>query len=362
MKNEQLTQLIDSLRGGMNDVQCQNLIDEVAELPEDRDEKQWEKNILDAAAVIKLHKGAGQAIAMLNAAYQTWLRDYPTLYALKTNLLKELCMLQIEEKKQMDAHATMDRYLYNALKQVSAIHHTQRMRYFSFRSFSDYSLKDIKEEQISLAHPREFNDPLDTILVWWLENEIKKEKLGPELDFKMLMKKSAEHIKIRCMIGSKYENEIGDMVERKVEDLSVLMWAHYAKNHTGFCVEYAFENTDLKTTFVPDENRLDMIQAISYVPVITLEEQPSMYKALFQKSDFWKYEQEMRLCSFDTTNDEEFPFIKCKGAIKAIYLGVKCSDENRRKMERAIGNKDIPLYQMSVDEDKLTRFKKTQIG
>ena len=362
MNNEQLTCLIDSLRSGMNDDQAQYLIDEVTEVPEDRNEKLWTKNILDAAIIIKQHKGAERAITMIKAAYKSWLRDYPTSYSLKTAILKELCILQILEKKQKDAHATMDRYLYNALKQVSALHHTPRMRYFSFRGFSDYSLKDIEEEQISLAHPREFNDPLDTILVWWLENEIKKGELVPDFDFKLLMKKSAEHIKIRCMIGSKYENEIGDVVERKVEDLSVLMWAHYAKSHTGFCVEYDFEKTDLKTTFSSDENRLDMIQAISYVPVITLEEPPSMAKALFQKSNFWDYENEMRLCSFDTMNDNEFPVIKCPGAIKAVYLGAKCNDENRRKMEKAIGNKDIPLYQMSVNEEKLTRFKKIQIG
>ena len=74
-------------------------------------------------------------------------------------------------------------------------------------------------------------------------------------------------------------------------------------------------------------------------------------------------EHEMRMCVYDTTdNDKDYPTVECKNAVKAIYLGVKCSDKDRRDMEKAIGNKDIPLYQMSIDEEKLTRLKKTQIA
>ena len=88
----------------------------------------------------------------------------------------------------------------------------------------------------------------------------------------------------------------------------------------------------------------------------------SFKKALFTKSDFWKYENEMRLCAYNVRESDEFPEIDCKGAIKAVYLGAKCSDENRRKVEKAIGDKDIPLFKMEVDEILLTRLKKVQIG
>ena len=82
------------------------------------------------------------------------------------------------------------------------------------------------------------------------------------------------------------------------------------------------------------------------------------------KSDFWEYEKEMRLISYDCSEqeDEDYPVVECKGAVKAIYLGVRCSEADRRMMEKAIGSKNIPLYQMSVDEAKLTRLKKTRIG
>lgn len=362
MTNKDVTLLIKKFAKGLSDDEATLLKDETAAEPEDKNEKLWAKNIADAAELLRKHNGNVKAIELLTEAYKAWNVDHMNAYALKADILRQTCYYQLEAKKMEDAHATMNRFLYNALKQVGSQHVVPKMRYYSFRSFSEYSLKDISEQTISLAHPREFNDPLDTILVWWLEDEIKKGNPGLDLDYKLLMKKAAEHIKIRCLIGSKYQDEYGGEYVRNIEDLNVVMWAHYAKSHTGFCVEYEFERDKLNMNYRSEEDKVDLINAIKYVPSISITGQPTMDEALFQKSDFWDYENEVRLCSFDSTSKEEFPVLKCEGAIKAIYLGAKCSAENRRLMEKAIGDKDIPLYQMSVNENNLTRFKKTQIG
>lgn len=362
MTNADIKELINSCREGANDGEISLLIEHIAIIPDDRQESLWHENIIEASQIIKKNKGLLDAIKMLQDTYKSWPIHYPSSYAHKTDILKTLCHMQIEAKQYSHAHHTMNRYIYNALKQVSANTPLSKMHYFSFRSFSDYALEDIKEERISLTHPRDFNDPLDTILTWWLENQIQIEKDEAKLKYKLIMKKSVEHIKIRCMIGSKYTNNDGVTIDRTIEDLSVLMWAHYANGHTGFCVEYDLEDSKLHISGVEDENKVDLIKAIKYVPLININDAPSMEIALFHKSDFWAYENEMRLCSFDATSNEEHPTIGCKGAIKAIYLGAKCSEINRRKMEQAIADKDIPLYQMSVDITNLTRFKKMQIG
>ena len=144
---------------------------------------------------------------------------------------------------------------------------------------------------------------------------------------------------------------------------SVLMWSHYADSHKGFCVRYEFEENLFDTTVHPKKDKLLFVDKIRYSETIDIGDEPSIRMALLEKSNFWKYEKEMRLVSFDCSgDDEDFPTIMCKGMAKAIYLGAKCTDANRRLMEKAIGDKNIPLYQMSVDENKLTRFKKTLIG
>lgn len=290
-------------------------------------------------------------------------KNYPNAFRNKVNILRTICYIQLEEHKLKDAHDTMNRYLYNALGQVKFVDKTPKMNYYSFRGISDFAIEEITNERISLAHPRMFNDPLDTILVWWLENEIKQGGENErEMNFRLLMKKASEHIKLRCFVGSKYLKN-GKWQDCKVEDLSVLMWAHYANSHTGMCIEYDFDRKFYKTSTLTNEEELIMIIPMEYVSMIDINtDVPSFKKALFTKSDFWEYENEMRLCAYDVKEYDEFPEIECKGAIKAVYLGVKCSDENRRKIEKAIGDKDIPLYKMEVDEKLLTRLKKLQIG
>lgn len=318
----------------------------------------WGDIIMRAIEEDKTLKGANDAANLINKAYFEFDKVYPHLFEEKSSLLKKACLFCLEENNQANAHKHMETYIYNALAQVHYKAMNEKMPYYSFRRFSKYSLLDIENETISLAHPREFNDPLDTILLYWLDTEIRNSTEDDiRLRYRLLMKKVAEHIKIRCLIAGKED----DGRDVPIEELNVLMWAHYADCHKGFCVKYEFDSKLFESK--TNNHKIRLVDKITYSDVIDLKDEPSIRKALLEKSDFWKYEREMRFLSFDCSEDDkEFPTIDCPEAAKAIYLGVKCSDADRRAMEKAIGDKNIPLYQMSVDETKLTRFKKTLIG
>ena len=363
MKNEDIKKRIEKFSSGITVDDWKDLSDLVINKPDDSNEELWAGNIINSSMLAKKHLGNEIAIDLLTAAYEEFKKYYPNSFQNKVNILRDTCFLQMEEKKIKEAHETMNRYLYNALWQVKFSIYLPEMHYYSFRRISDYAIEEITNEKISLAHPRMFNDPLDTILVWWLEKEIKEgRKSEQEMNFRLLMKKASEHIKLRCLIGSQYLED-GKWKDRRIEDLSALMWAHYANSHAGMCIEYGFDKKFFKTGVPTNEEELVMIAPIEYVNTIDLSKNvPSMKDALFKKSYFWEYENEMRLCSFNVNDSEEYPEIECKGAIKAIYLGVKCSDDNRRKVEKAIGDKDIPLYRMDVDDKLLTKLKKVQIG
>ena len=320
----------------------------------------WGKVIMRAVKEVEHIEGKKEALKLIDKAYDELDRVYPQLFDEKSELLKTSCLFFIQENDQREAHKKMERYLYNAIAQVHFQAINEKMPYYSFRGFSKHSLEDIENETISLAHPREFNDPLDTILVYWLNEEVKKKHADEwQLRYRLLMKKVSEHIKIRCLIAG--QNELGN--EKPIEDINVLMWSHYADSHKGFCVKYVFDRDMFDLTKHSKRDKLLLVDKIKYSETIDISDEPSIRMALLEKSDFWKYENEMRLISYDCSGeDKEFPVVECKGMAKAVYLGVKCSDENRRLMEKAIGDKNIPLYQMSVDEEKLTRFKKTLIG
>lgn len=321
--------------------------------------KLWGRIILRTVIEVEHREGIVKALELIEESYSGLDRMFPQMFDEKANLLKSACMFCLKDNKQEMARKKMESYLYNALSQVHYLAVNEKMPYYSFRTFTEYSLRDIKEETLSLTHPREFNDPLDTILYYWLNETIKNTADDYILRFRLLMRKVVEHIKIRCLIAGQKK----DGSDIPVEELNVLMWSHYADSHKGFCVRYEFDGGIFSPTLHPQKDKLLFIDKMRYSETIDIGKEPSIRMALLEKSNFWEYEKEMRLVSFDCSGkDEDFPVIECKGMVKAIYLGVKCSDANRRLIEKAIGDKNIPLYQMSVDEEKLTRFKKTLIG
>ena len=128
-------------------------------------------------------------------------------------ILKRTCCYNLESNNYDKAKENLAHYIYSALSQIDYKSTLRKMPYYSFRTFSDCSLKDVKEQKLTLSHPREFNDPLDTLLVWWMESEI-AESHGSELDKKytLLLKKVSEGIKIRCLSAGKTTTSNGYVV------------------------------------------------------------------------------------------------------------------------------------------------------
>lgn len=340
------------------------VIEESCEIVEPQE---WLKYLYQVVDLIEKREDKEKSLEFVNVVYKEFSKRRSSSLDVRMAMKEHVCKGYLELGGYDNAHKAMNSYVFNAMAKINFAGCNHRISYYSFRPFSEYSLKDIKNETLSLAHPREFNDPLDTVLVYWLNKTIENQgaDIEPvEFKFRLLLKKVTDNIKLRCLIGSEYKDN-GVTKKRGVEDLSVLMWSHYAKSHTGFCVEYKFD----RALFEVDntEEKILMISNVEYPEKIDIEGRPSFEKALFQKSDFWEYEHEMRMAQFDCSiakegENREYPTIKCNGMIKAVYLGVNCSDKDRIDMVKAIGDKNIPLYQMQIDSDNLTRFKKIQIG
>lgn len=345
---------------GLTDAKYDEAVRNASDIQDTDDGGEWCTLILRMAEEIKRRKGIEESLKYLKAMLPEYGRIFPNLFDKSAEILKGECHYNLEADHYDEAKANMKQYMYKALAQVDYKAKVDKMRFYSFRGFSDHSLKDIKEEKITLAHPRMFNDPLDTILVWWMEKEI--ERMGDteiQKKYTLLMKKVAENIKIRCLIAGK-DKTTG--AEIPAEKLSSLMWAHYANSHKGFCVEYELDRSFLKSNSDDANNKITLINEINYTHDLELAGEPSIKEAIFNKGDFWSYEREVRLVQYDGEGKEDFPTLDCKSRVKAVYLGVKCSDIDRREMEKAIGSKDIALYQMKIDGSRLTNFNKHQIG
>ncbi len=135
---------------------------------------------------------------------------------------------------------------------------------------------------------------------------------------------------------------------------NLLMWAHYAKDHTGAAIEFqCLPELDTPLCAARKVNYVArppvFADADEYVKYLTGQGKPnyglSIYDMCLSKSEHWRYEQEWRV--FIPPTDMDNPIIQkdSKGddvlceflkihpqEIHAIYFGCKMTPEDRRKI------------------------------
>lgn len=281
--------------------------------------------------------------------------------------------------------------------------------FFRYRRFSDYSEKNLINQQERLSYPIEFNDPFDAIF------KINYDDLSNELFLLRNIEKMIIPLQEAGVTFSKQQideilnssepfhsfvkyivqfdsNLVGyeevfatTMVEfyrKQIKDLlqtfrttfqtgylvmclsekkdNNLMWSHYAENHTGFCVEYNYKelgpNNPQTRTILPCIYTNIMFDATEYIKR-ALTEDPGQFNNLFglyptiTKSPEWAYEQEWRLIfplGPGATDDQRMINTPLP---KAIYAGARASEENIRKLHELAMIRKIPLYQMILSEE-----------
>jgi hypothetical protein len=122
---------------------------------------------------------------------------------------------------------------------------------------------------------------------------------------------------------------------------SILMWSHYAKEHTGMCV--GFER-DKDNALGNDGICLPVTYSRNYLTVDTMR--------IFLKKDFspvedmmrtkfchWEYEKEWRLFSQFGNAEAEAP-----GKIRTVILGCRTSTRSRNRVMKALNGKPVKLY------------------
>lgn len=147
---------------------------------------------------------------------------------------------------------------------------------------------------------------------------------------------------------------------------SMLMWAHYANNHKGICVEYELLRFNSELNYTP-------------VPVIYTDQRPCLErmdldnpgKDLFSyfidgvttKSTKWSYENEWRIIRDHGSCGAAWDDTK-KGALlpslqpSSIILGCDSSDEFAGRVKEYCEANKVNLFQMEKDETEYRINKK----
>lgn len=208
---------------------------------------------------------------------------------------------------------------------------------YKYRSGSEFDIVNFNNNKLRMNCPLYYNDPFDAQV-----SVINKETFFNEYaaEHKESIKYLSDGFLERKMLWiynslyPGYESFLKDLQVccfSSIKD-SILMWSHYAKDHSGFCIEYDLDNL------------LD--QSFPAKPVIYSKEMPLLSKeldnfmeGLYCKSEEWSYENEWRI----VFTKEDVEFVKINP--KAIYLGCKISDELKEILISICKTKEIECYQ-----------------
>lgn len=217
-------------------------------------------------------------------------------------------------------------------------------------------LKTLKRKQIFMSNIKDFNDPFDGKAFFYDPKELANIKRLTAHKGKLIDDFTAYHKGTALT-----ENDISCMP----------MWAHYSNNHRGFCVSYDMKKPDnlhlCASTFPVQytDQRLDVTSFMKeYANMlsseidnqisqgkkhITIDNLSIVYMDLFLcniKQSTWQYEKEYR-CTM-ATKSPGMPYVDASP--KAIYIGMNCSEPNRKKLIDIAKTLSIPIYQMRFND------------
>lgn len=286
---------------------------------------------------------------------------------------------------------------------------------YRYRRASKDSIEAFENDKFVTVTANKFNDPYDTLITYNPE-DIKK-YLNESISEELLtdLKCKAQPLSGSCILGmfSERLKELSDLYERQIlkcnttneladcilnvimsdtfqdgviapfKDVakryatigclcerkdSILMWSHYTDAHKGFLLEY--DTVDL---FYTSANNNAFLLPVDYDTLrynatemvlsnvlrllgINMPEWNKFEVLMYmtKKSEEWAYEKEWRVIRFPKQRNDihnEVDIFTCKP--KAIYYGSNMLDEDREKLHIIATRKQIPEFEMFLDETSL---------
>lgn len=306
--------------------------------------------------------------------------------ALYSNLVVYLFKLKLTT--EVELKGLLKKYIFYSL--ALANHNSYQLECYAYRSVSKYLIDSFKEEKLSMSSPSTFNDPFDCPILELLN------LYGDDLS-KLVRAAYQDCLKITCFVNNtkvkpEFDKDNNRIWVRKhkndpAEYLNELMWAHYAKNHTGVCIKYHFRN---EITMFADEGKgqIAYFRDIEYTSKISKFAKAGaidLRNAFFAKGKAWEYENELRLLAYDLNGIGDYASIDAKESIAAVYFGLKCPTRRRARIMNILKSRKwvsvshvwseanhrteeirlehpVEFYQMVIDDKHFGKLKAVKIN
>jgi len=228
---------------------------------------------------------------------------------------------------------------------------------YKFQPFEENRISTVLNNKLWFTVPKDMNDPFDSRGVCWDYQEV-EEYLRSHLSEEKLKQYNSIDDIVNGSISSMRDNiRITCFSE---ELYSMTMWAHYANNHTGFCVEYDFSsldyNNDLTKSLFPIGYETKRYNITNLFKMALSGKYDMRIKLLFflmnLKHSSWSYEKEWRIISAREPITSQEPFAggleDCPINPTAIYLGINCDENRIGYLKNRVNCTNIPIYKLKT--------------
>ena len=229
------------------------------------------------------------------------------------------------------------------------------MHVYKYRGNFERDLKSLQDDQFWASSIDQLNDPCEGLLI---TDEIEQQLQ----DFGKLMQSQSIAtnneatndllLHINNLISMK-DKQLGIFSLSKVFD-DELLWAHYAASHNGFCIEFDLEKLTslyykneyerLNVIYTDSPPQLDLLTLMETLYVDTEDSSKQIQQLMLgYKSKRWEYENEIRIIS-NTTKNQDYDF----RAVTAIYFGLRMDESKIIEVMQKLQGRGIKYFQMKL--------------
>ena len=235
---------------------------------------------------------------------------------------------------------------------------------FRYRMDNDFTLDEIKNNYIYFSDRNSLNDPFDSSpdLIRFKEDrsnskkylDLFKDQLPSHIPSNLLDKYSEnELIELTKSSIPKYLNSFGIACFSMIPYVNMTLWAHYANNHRGICIQYLTENDEI---FFKNLQVVKYFEKLNQIDFNPLENESNILDVFYMKDANWQYEKELRLVRFEKGK------INLKSnSIRNIICGYKASEKFIESLKSIVKDyhPHIGIFQMDkpIKQNKISLTK-----
>lgn len=227
---------------------------------------------------------------------------------------------------------------------------------FKYYPIAKNQISALAQRKLWYSKPAGFNDPFDTR--FYVDGELRKyvnvndtTKINHAFNENM----SSAVVKKKVSLEQdliNFTKEIEDLgiLSLAESNKNLLMWAHYADDHKGMCLEF----TRKKNNLFSDDKSVHKIHYSESHPTLRakalsdpIATEASKRRILYTKSSHWEYEEEWRHIVDSGNMLYSWP-----GSLKTVYFGCKTDLKDVHLIKTVINNSAVKFYQANLNASK----------